>query len=321
MWLWSLKRSTLEVIEEEPSEMETPNKEGVQKNIDGNNTEKNDNEDEVNMDETKRYEDCNGETDKELSVTQEEEEEEVENKLNESKAEQKHLGRKDIEERRENKNRRLQKPPLCVTFSEGEVGTSRQSEPADGNSTGRGVSIEGEEEEEGTGEPVWKKWKEAFSWNDFFYGLIFGLGPTSWDVLSDLRFGWRLAKSGDLSSAGLCYLFVTIPGVFFLQDVFMMHIFKDCSSKVHTMVYVATGVIATTAMAFGFGVEPLLFQYPAIILGFSIIGVKVVGVFVHTPEMKAFSVRISAFEYTTESNLQLCLLFYLWLQLEKDENL
>ena len=179
-------------------------------------------------------------------------------------------------------------------------------------------------EEEGgddTGETFWKKWKEAFRWNDFFYGLIFGLAPTSWDVLSDLRFGGRLANSGDLSSAGLCYVFVTIPGVFFLQEVIMLHIFKNCSSKVNTIMYVAYGFLTTTGMALGFGVEPLLFQYPAMILGCSMIGVKLAGVFVHTPEMKAFSVRISAFEYTTESNLQLCLLSFLWPQLEKDGNL
>ena len=98
----------------------------------------------------------------------------------------------------------------------------------------------------------------------------------------------------------------------------MQHVFKDCSSKVNTMVFVASSIVATTAIAFGFYAEPLLFHWPATILGCSLIRVKLVGVFVHTPEMKAFSVRISAFEYTTESNLQL--LFYLWLQLEKKDD-
>ena len=163
-----------------------------------------------------------------------------------------------------NKDRRFQQPALCVTFSQGGEGNSHQSEPSDSNSIGREHE---EEEDASSSEPVWKKWKEAFSWNDFFYAIVFGLGPTSWDVLSDLRFGWRLAKSGDLSSAGLCYLFITIPGVFFVQDVFLMHIFKNCSSKVHTTVYFGTGLVATTAMAIGFGLDPLLFQYPATILG------------------------------------------------------
>ena len=164
----------------------------------------------VNMDETKIYEDCNDETDKESCYT-EEEEQEREDKSNENKDKENHLRRKEIEDR--NKNGGLQKQPLCVTFSEGEEGVvdnSHQSEPSDGNSIR--VSIE-EEEEDDTGEPVWRKWKKAFRWNDFFYGLIFGLGPTSWDVLSDIRFGRSLAESGDSSSAGLCFLFVTIPEV------------------------------------------------------------------------------------------------------------
>ena len=163
------------------------------------------------------------------------------------------------------------------------------------------------------GANLWEKIKMAFSWNDFFYSIIFGLLPTSWDVLSDLRFGWSLSKSGDTSSAGLCYLFIMIPGIWFLQDLLHQCVLnKGCSSRVNTMLYIVYGVASITALAFGFWVEPLLFQYPATAIGFAVIGVKVVGVFVHTPEMKAFSVRISAFEYTTESNLQLCLLFYIW---------
>ena len=96
-----------------------------------------------------------------------------------------------------------------------------------------------------------------------------------------IRFGGNLAGSGDLSSAGLCYLFITIPGVFFLQEVILVHIFKGCSPKVNTMAYIASGFLGIGAMAFGFYAQPLIFQYPATILGYSIIGVKVVGVFVH----------------------------------------
>ena len=312
--LWSKEMSTLEVIAEEPEEMEKTKKaEGQnedEKMMDGNNTEGNENEDG-----SKIYGNHKDENYKPSSSTEEEEEEEEEDEkiAYENKDEQNR--RKEIEKRknRDCRNGESERPPPCVTFPEGgePVQNYNQIEPSDENNIGREVLI-AEEEVDGAGEPLWKKWKNAFSWNDFFYAIIFGLGPTSWDVLSDLRFGWGLARSGDLSSAGLCYLFITIPGVFFLQEVMMLHVFKDCSSKVITMVHFATGFLATTAMAFGFWAEPLIFQWPATILGCSIIGVKVAGVFVHTAEMKAFSVRISAFEYTTESNLQLCLLFYLW---------
>ena len=298
MLLWSSRSTTLEVIKEEVGEMDRTNKDG--KNMDENNSKGNDNEDNYTQN-------CKDEIDEGLDNTEEETDE---RNTHESKNEQSE--KIENRNRTDHKNVALQKPTLCVTFSEGEdVNNSHQNESFDENSIGTGFSVE-EEEDDGTRESLWKKWKKAFSWNDFFYAIIFGLGPTSWDVLSDLRFGWNLARSGDLSSAGLCYLFITIPGVFFLQEVILVHIFKDCSPKVNTIAYIASGFLGIGAMAFGFYAKPLLFQYPATILGFSIIGVKVVGVFVHTPEMKAFSVRISAFEYTTESNLQLLLLFYLW---------
>ena len=299
MLLWSKRSTTLEVIKEEVGGMEKTNKEESNeddKNIGGNSTGGNNNEDNLT-----------GETDNRLSGS-----EEGKDQINthENKVEQRE--KNENWNRTDYRNEASQKPSLCVTFSEGEdIDNSHQGESFDENSIGTGFLIE-EEEDDGTRECVWKKWKKAFSWNDFFYAIIFGLGPTSWDVLSDLRFGWNLADSGDLSSAGLCYLFITIPGVFFLQEVILVHIFKDCSPKVNTIAYIASGFLGIGAMAFGFYAKPLLFQYPAWILGCSIIGVKVVGVFVHTPEMKAFSVRISAFEYTTESNLQLLLLFYLW---------
>ena len=47
-------------------------------------------------------------------------------------------------------------------------------------------------EDNTTGANLWEKIKMAFSWNDFFYSIIFGLLPTSWDVLSDLRCSFRI---------------------------------------------------------------------------------------------------------------------------------
>ena len=214
------------------------------------------------------------------------------------------------------KDRGSQKPVVLampsISQREG-ISNSQQSESSGENSIGTGFSEEEEEEDDTTGVAVLKQWRLAFCWNDFSYSIIFGLGPTAWDVISDLRFGWSMTKAGDPSSAGLCYLFTTLPGFFFLQEVIMLHAFKECSSRVNTTVVVATTLVATSAMALGFLTDPLLFQYPATILGCSVVGVKVLGVFVHTPEMKAFSMRVSSFEYSTESSLQLLLLLHLWL--------
>ena len=131
----------------------------------------------------------------------------------------------------------------------------------------------------------------AFSWDNFFYAIIFGLGPTAWDVFSDLRFGHHLTEAGDIHSAGLCYLFVNIPGLFCFQDIVLQRISRRFGWYVTTIVYIVGSIFSTTAMVFAFLWHPLLFKYPAIIIGCSVIGVKLVGVFVHTPEMKAFSIR------------------------------
>ena len=233
-----------------------------------------------------------------------------ENHIDEPKVEQSLHLRSKIKNK-ERSNDRNQRPSYTQTISQTEgIDNSGQDECSSDNSIVTEFSLE---EEDISGASVWVKWRIAFSWSDFFYSLIFGLGPTAWDVLSDLRFGWSMARSGDLSSAGLCYLFTILPGFFFLQEVIMVHIFKDCSSKVNTTIVVATTLVATSALALGFLLNPLLFQYPGTILGCSIVGVKVVAVFVHTPEMKALSVRVTSFEYTTESSLQLLLLLHLWL--------
>ena len=104
--------------------------------------------------------------------------------MRENKDEQNHLQRREIDKRkrREKKKMRLQNPQLCIGFPEG---VSHQSEPSDPSNMGRREVLIEEEADEDTGETVWKKWKEAFSWNDFFYAIIFGLFPTSWDVLRE----------------------------------------------------------------------------------------------------------------------------------------
>ena len=178
MLLWSMRSTTLEVIKEEVDEMEK-NTSKQEENNEEDSTEGNDNEDSLT-----------DETDKGLRGTEEEEDEK---KPHENKDEQ----RKQIEnrDRTDYKNGALQKTSLCVTFSEEEdIINSHQIESVDENRIGTGFLIE-EQEKDGTREPFWNKWKKAFSWNDFFYAIIFGLGPTSWDVLSDLRFGGNLKNT------------------------------------------------------------------------------------------------------------------------------
>ena len=278
--------------------------------------------DRIKMDENKR--DDNNPVGNSANATGKRENKKEENSADEKsenqrgEGEQNQDGRSKIEHKKStnDKNEGSQKAVFVATRSillQESVDDSQQNESSTENSIRTGFSITEEEEDDDTGVTVWKHWRMAFCWSDFFYSIIFGLGPTAWDVLSDLKFGWSMARAGDPSSAGLCYLFTALPGFFFLQEVIMLHIFKDCSSKVNNTVVVVTTLVATSAMALGFLTNPLLFQYPATILGCSVVGVKVLAVFVHTPEMKAFSTRVSSFEYSTESSLQLLLLLHLWL--------
>ena len=247
-------------------------------------------------------------------------------KVNEDNHASGKIGKSDDEGKSSSKENRVQQSHVCMDLhcskvdieQKGSQSSHHRVSFAENNIEINPSTREEAVDENRTHTNLWNKIKMAFSWNDFFYSIIFGLLPTSWDVLSDLRFGWSLSESGDKSSAGLCYLFVMIPGLFFLQDVLHKYVInKRCSSRVNTMLYCLYGVASTSALVFGFWWEPLTFRYPATVIGCAVIGVKVVGVFVHIPEMKAFSVRVSAFEYTTESNLQLSLLFYIWTVLTK----
>ena len=265
MLVW-LGRSALNVIEEEDEmEKRAPNQENKKKeaeeNMERENTEdcnkKGSNEDTSDSDETERVKNIKMYPDE---IDNMDEEENI--KMD------------------KNKDKEGQDCTLsCVSQDRDVSDNSHQIGSFDDNSVDAGLSIEAdadvEVERDDAGETsAWKKWKESFSWNDFFYSIIFGLGPTAWDVISDLKFGWSLSQS-DRSSAGLCYLFITIPGVFFLQEVVLVHILKDCSSKMTTLVYVLSALVGTSAMAYGFCVEPLIFYFPANILGLSLIGVKV----------------------------------------------
>ena len=265
MLVW-IGRSALDVIEEEDEmEKRAPNQENKKKeaeeNMVGENTE-----------------DCNKKGSTEVTSDSDETE-----RVKNIKMYPDEIDNMDEEENiKMDKNKEIEGQDCtlsCVSQDRDVSDNSHQIGSFDDDSVDAGLSIEAdadvEVERDDAGETsAWKKWKASFSWNDFFYSIIFGLGPTAWDVISDLRFGWSLSKS-DRSSAGLCYLFITIPGVFFLQEVVLVHILKDCSSKMTTLVYVLSALVATSAMAYGFCVEPLIFYFPANILGLSLIGVKV----------------------------------------------
>ena len=160
--------------------------------------------------------------------------------------------------------------------------------------------------------PVHQDWTSLFNWDDFGYSLILGFAPTAWDVYSDLDIADQLTSSGDSISAGLSYLFICIPGLNMFNEVLTEKL-SDCSNHIIAIiVHLSSGFILSSAMMYAFWTHPLLFRYPAIAIGISVVAIKGLAVFVHTPGMKKISTRITTCESMCEAPLQLFLLLHLW---------
>ena len=158
-----------------------------------------------------------------------------------------------------------------------------------------------------------KRWQEAFTWDDFLYSLFVGFLPTAWDVLSDIMIASQLKEQVDKETAGLSYLFVCAPGITLLFDLVSRNFTKNCSNAVVMLVYYILFICFTAILILCFLYDPLLLKYPSIVLGVGVIGVKGICVFVHTPELKEFSTKVSVLEYSWESSFQLLLLLYTWI--------
>ena len=63
-----------------------------------------------------------------------------------------------------------------------------------------------------------KATKECFNWGDFFFALIFGLAPTAWDMYTDLKLASHLHESENAHAAGLCYVFICLPGINLVKE-------------------------------------------------------------------------------------------------------
>ena len=74
------------------------------------------------------------------------------------------------------------------------------------------------------------------------------------------------------------------------------------------------GVGTSFAMACAFVRHPTIFKYPAMLCSMFTLGTKLVAVFVHTPEVKEFSLKTSTAECNHESSIQLLLLLHIWLR-------
>ena len=97
----------------------------------------------------------------------------------------------------------------------------------------------------------------------------------------------------------------------FLQS---FHVDDDVQVSVSSLVLLSVlGVGTSFAMACAFVRQPTIFKYPALLCSMSTLGIKLIAIFVHTPEMKEFSLKTSTAECNHESSIQLLLLLHIWL--------
>ena len=110
--------------------------------------------------------------------------------------------------------------------------------------------------------------------------------------------------------AGLCFLVICLPGIFMI----IQWVIARICSKRFTCLTPIIRAITGFAFAYAFMQEPLIFKYPACLLGLLQTLIKGVAIFVHTPEMKKFSIEVSYLEVGWESPIQFLINLFGWLK-------
>lgn len=177
---------------------------------------------------------------------------------------------------------------------------------------------------------VWKdilNFRQEFKVQDFAFQLIFGLGPSAVDIYSDFKF----AESVDVERftwgiPNLSLLFIAGPGIVFfimMAQKAIERCLKPWKNETRKW-YVSNGLSLLVVTAIAGGLLSLLYHRwqeatnpickgLAGIVATILLLVKVVGVMVHSTEVKRMTVKASSYEGSYESSLQLSLVIYIWL--------
>ena len=107
------------------------------------------------------------------------------------------------------------------------------------------------------------------------------------------------------------YLFICFPGLLMFSEALGEKL-SSYSSIIVFIVNLSLSISLSCAMIYAFWKYPLLFRYPAILIGILVVITKGLAIFVHTPEMKKLEARMTMAEFKTEAPLQLLLLLHLW---------
>ena len=149
------------------------------------------------------------------------------------------------------------------------------------------------------------QWIDIFAWDEFFSNLILSLLPSAWDVFSDLRLGFGLEASGDDHTAGLCYIFISLPGFYLLLG----WLAKQLGDRTFPVILVF--LISTIPTAYL--INPTIFKLPALLVSMLTLTTKLLHVFLHSPRIGEISMAFSVAEARTESIGQLLLLLRVWI--------
>ena len=177
----------------------------------------------------------------------------------------------------------------------------------------------GEEVVVQNGEGFFSQAFEAFNWDDFLYSLLFGLLPSTLDILTDFRFALLLDKSEQsLIAAGLAYAIIILPGIdfafFFLFQKVWDNLGDSLRIKIPVLfVYIAIIGFLLAALFLSIIHMPTSLYYPALAIAVSLLGIKLLALVVHTPAVKKLSVMASGSEGNFESAYQLLLVFLTWM--------
>ena len=156
----------------------------------------------------------------------------------------------------------------------------------------------------------------AFNWDDFLYSLLFGLLPSTLDILTDFRFALLLDKSQ--VAAGLAYAIIILPGIdfsfFFLFQKVWDNLGDSLKIKIPVLfIYIAIIGFLLGALFLSITHMPTSLYYPALAIAVFLLGIKLVALVVHTPAIKKLSVMASGSEGNFESAYQLLLIFLTWM--------
>ena len=201
------------------------------------------------------------------------------------------------------------------------------------------IEIENEDEEKSTKIDRVKllaeirNFRNHFSKKAFFIALLFGLLPSGWDTFSDFAFARddhsrtiERANSTNLKNfdkwiltggtiGSVTYLVICFPSIMTISRWILNHDFtKNCKKfppgargtaiKVLVVLYAITGLMMLLDLDSRIESSPIFFSL-AIISAAVVIGLKILAVFVHGPEMKKLSLRATMAESCMESTFQL----------------